>query len=70
MTAGKEIKGSLSENVKRPVKEGKVFAHCIPKPMGNTWDDKEPSISWGDVAEVQPDGTFTFLPFQRPERSN
>ncbi len=60
MTAGKEIKGSLSENVKRPVKEGKVFAHCIPKPMGNTWDDKEPSISWGDVAEVQPDGTFYF----------
>ena len=60
LRAGMRLSGSLSENVPRPIEGGKVIAWCLPKPAGNTWGDKEPSIGWSEEATIAADGTFDF----------
>lgn len=56
---GAKIRGTLSDNVPRPV-SGYVVAVSVPKPLSNSWDEKDPSLSWHDWVEVGADGDFEF----------
>ncbi|MGB7343884.1 MAG: hypothetical protein WBD20_06710 [Pirellulaceae bacterium] len=62
---GLRITGHLSENVPRPVKNGRIEAYCLPKPAGRTWGDEDPSVSWTETVNVQADGSFDFLSLPR-----
>lgn len=57
---GSEIKGKLSNEVPRPVKDGWVTCVSIPLPAGDTWDQKLPSLLYYDGAKIEADGTFVF----------
>lgn len=62
---GSRIVGTLDEAVPRPVKAGQVMAWCLPKPAGNSWEDKDPSLSWMDRADVDAEGNFEFRSLPR-----
>ncbi|MCA9031855.1 MAG: hypothetical protein KDA69_14850 [Planctomycetaceae bacterium] len=49
------VKGKLSDDVPRPIKRGQVSVQCL-----QLNDVEAPWSVWGDYAEIQPDGTFTF----------
>lgn len=57
---GLQINGKLSENVTRPVKNGRVMAYCIPKPAGNSWGKEDPSLTWTSTVDINEDGSFEF----------
>ncbi len=57
---GLQLTGSLSDNVTRPVRNGKVIAWCLPKPEGPVHGGENPSIGWHEETEVRDDGTFEF----------
>ncbi len=57
---GLEVTGRLADKVPRPVKNGIVISNSIPMPRGKAHAEADASITWGDVAEVQPDGSFRF----------
>ena len=61
---GLHLRGRLDDSVPRPVKNGKVVAHCLPKPAGYVYgggpDDEPPSVSWETAVEIDEDGTFEF----------
>jgi hypothetical protein len=48
------IVGSLSDNVPRPVRQGRVVARTIPKQSDGN------NVTWMDWAEVSADGSFVF----------
>ncbi len=62
---GMRLSGSLSDNVPRPVVEGKVIAWCLPKPAGTVWDRVNPTIGWCEETEITEDGSFEFLSLPR-----
>lgn len=55
---GMRLSGSLSDNVPRPIANGKVVAWCMPKPPGEVGDA---SIGWCDETTIAADGSFEFL---------
>ncbi len=57
---GMRLSGALSENVPRPVIDGKVIAWCVPKPTERTFGNQAPSISWWEETTVAEDGSFEF----------
>lgn len=57
---GIRIAGRLDDSVPRPVKNGKILAHCLPRPAGFCYADEDPSVSWEDAASINEDGTFEF----------
>jgi hypothetical protein len=65
---GLHLKGRLDDSVDRPVKNGKLIAHCLPKPASYIYGDGTngtPSVSWETSAEINEDGTFEFLSLPR-----
>ena len=60
MRPGMQLSGALSDNVPRPVVDGKVVAWCLPKPAGNTWEKENPSIGWWEETTIADDGSFEF----------
>lgn len=61
---GMQIRGELSKNVPRPIKNGTVYAWCLPKPAGESYSD-EPSLGWGERASISKEGTFEFSSLPR-----
>jgi hypothetical protein len=59
MRPGTRVRGTLSDNVPRPLK-GYVVATSAPKPAADSWTEKDPSVVWHDWVEVAPDGSFVF----------
>ena len=59
LRAGMNVRGSLSDNVPRPIKNGSVIAWCLPKPAGESYSE-EPSLGWEEQALIAADGTFEF----------
>lgn len=57
---GVPIRGKLSSNVPRPVKDGSVVAVHAPLPAGDSSDDKLPSLLFSDTVNIKEDGTFEF----------
>ncbi len=57
---GTELKGKLSDQVPRPVKDGWVTCVSIPLPAGDTWDQKLPSLLYYTGVKIEADGTFVF----------
>lgn len=56
---GMRVSGSLSNNVPRPITDGKVIAYCVPKPLGERiWEN--PSVAWQQETVIAADGTFEF----------
>lgn len=53
---GVQLRGQLSEEVPRPVKDGRVVAAVYSGP------DASDTVFWGDVAAIAPDGTFDLGP--------
>ena len=62
---GTKIVGTLSDNVPRPVKNGYIIATSAPKPAGDSYDDKDPSLTWHDWTEIKEDGTFELASIPR-----
>lgn len=60
LTPGTVIRGKLSDNVPRPVGDGYVIATAAPMPAGSSYAKENPSLTWQDWAELQPDGSFVF----------
>lgn len=56
---GMQIRGELSQNVTRPIKNGTVYVWRLPKPAGEPYSN-EPSLGWGEGASIAEDGTFEF----------
>lgn len=65
LTPGLELRGQVSLNVERPVVDGKVLVHCLPKPRGAVHAQKDASLAWSDFTEIQPDGSFVFKSLPR-----
>ncbi|MFO0941924.1 MAG: hypothetical protein U0930_14330 [Pirellulales bacterium] len=57
---GTKLKGKLSDQVPRPVKEGWVTCVSIPLPAGDSWDQKLPSLLYYSGVKIEADGTFEF----------
>ncbi len=57
---GLRLTGRLSDNVPRPIKEGRVMAWCIPKPVEGRPGDTSASVAWSDEVIIEPNGTFEF----------
>lgn len=64
---GIRIRGELSKNVPRPIKNGTVNVWCAPKPAGEVYSD-EPSLGWGEETSIAEDGTFEFPSLPRGGR--
>ncbi len=58
---GIAVRGKLSAEVPRPVKNGHVIAVHLPLPAGDSWDDNLPSLIYYSSTELREDGTFEFL---------
>jgi hypothetical protein len=65
MRPGSKVRGTLSDNVPRPVKEGYVVSTSAPKPAADSWTEKDPSVLWHEWVEVAPDGSFEFKSLPR-----
>jgi hypothetical protein len=55
---GTSIRGKLSENVPRPVKDGYVVTVTVPKPANDAWQEDNPSLTWTQCEAIQADGSF------------
>ncbi|MGB7348177.1 MAG: hypothetical protein WBD20_28390 [Pirellulaceae bacterium] len=60
---GLTLRGKLSVNVTRPIKDGFAVVYCQPKPVAET----KPSdlVTWCDSVPIQADGTFEFSSLPR-----
>lgn len=56
---GVRVEGRLDSNVPRPIQNGIVIATFAPKVAGESYEDKDPTLTWSDKIDIQPDGTFT-----------
>jgi hypothetical protein len=61
---GARLRGTLSDNVPRPV-TGYVIATSAPWPGENSWSDENPSLVWHDWVDIAPDGSFEFASLPR-----
>ncbi len=62
---GAAVHGKLSEQVARPIRNGRVIATCVPLPAGAAHVREDPSLIWHETTEIQPDGTFGFRSLPR-----
>ncbi|MCA9175030.1 MAG: hypothetical protein KDB14_11160 [Planctomycetales bacterium] len=60
LTPGLRLTGRLADNVPRPVTHGQITAWCLPKPRGQVYEDKDPSLGWSQAIDIEQDGTFNF----------
>lgn len=56
---GAVVRGTLSDNVPRPVK-GYIVAASVPKPAEDFNSKTDPSLVWYDWTDLAADGTFEF----------
>lgn len=59
LETGAVVRGTLSDNVPRPVK-GYIVAASVPKPAEDFNSKTAPSLVWYDWTDVAEDGTFEF----------
>lgn len=59
LTPGTVVQGKLSDIVPRPVRNGYAITITVPKPAGNSYAEKEPSLTWYTTVPIDEDGTFT-----------
>ena len=59
LTPGAKVRGTLSDEVPRPV-AGYAIATSVPDPAEDSWSDKDPSLAWHDWVNVSEEGTFEF----------
>lgn len=64
---GLVVRGALSANVPRPIKNASLSVWCLPKPAGEGFDN-QPSQGWAETAKINEDGTFEFLSLPRGGR--
>jgi hypothetical protein len=65
LSPGTIVRGRLSENVPRPVLNGKIITTTAPKPDGDAWGEKSPSLVWHEWTTIAPDGTFVLQSIPR-----
>jgi hypothetical protein len=58
LSPGIAIRGKLSEQVPRPIKNGVVIAVHMPLPAGPNWDENLPSVEFHDSCKINEDGSF------------
>lgn len=58
---GVQVRGRLSDEIPRPIRDGRVIAAVYSGP------DSSDTVFWGDVAEIAPDGTFVVGPLPADE---
>ncbi len=56
---GVRVEGRLDNAVPRPIQNGIVIATFAPKVAGESYEEKDPTLTWSDKVDIQPDGTFT-----------
>lgn len=64
---GLVVRGALSANVPRPIKNASLSVWCLPKPAGEGFGG-QPSQGWSETAKIGEDGTFEFLSLPRGGR--
>jgi len=50
--------GQLSDNVPRPIENGRIIATSVPKPEGSNWEEKDPSVVWHACTSIDANGSF------------
>lgn len=65
LTPGLRLTGRLSDNVPRPVVDGRIQAFCLPQPAGRLHDREDPSVAWEANTLIDADGSFEFASLPR-----
>jgi hypothetical protein len=55
---GARVFGKLSDNVPRPIKEGRIIATSAPKPADSSYAENDPSIVWHECTGIDEKGEF------------
>jgi len=65
---GVRVEGELDEGVKRPVRNGKIFAYIFPKIPGEIEAEGTRLLEWRESTSIAEDGTFVFESLPRDGR--